>query len=203
MKKVLAPSFFNRPTVRVAKDLLGKFLVRRRGKKQIAVMIAEAEAYDGPYDKASHASRGRTKRNEMMFGEAARFYVYFTYGMHWILNIVTGPKNYPAAILIRAAIHNGELINGPGRLTKYLKINKRLNGKFAIRRTGLWIEDRGVNPHTKRGTVTLIRALGKIPRSGVGVKIKPFKIIARKRIGVDYAGAWVKKLYNFSISGRA
>jgi len=178
MKKVLAPSFFNRPTVRVAKDLLGKFLVRRRGKKQIAVMIAEAETYDGPYDKASHASHGKTKRNEVMFGKAGRFYVYFTYGMYWMLNIVTGPKDYPAAILIRGARHDGKSINGPARLTKYLRIDKRFNGKTAGRQTGFWIEDRGV-------------------------KIQSSQIKRGKRIGVDYAGAWAKKLYNFSILDRA
>ena len=174
MKRILTQKFFNRPTLTVAKDLLGKFLVRRLGTRKIAVMITEVEAYDGPRDKASHAHRGKTTRNSLMFEEGGRWYVYFTYGMHWMLNIVTGQKDYPAAVLIRAATHNGKLINGPARFTKYLKIDKRLNGKPANRQSGLWIESRGV-------------------------KIKPSQIKRGKRIGVDYAGAWAKKPYNFVI----
>ncbi|RJP43085.1 DNA-3-methyladenine glycosylase, partial [Candidatus Parcubacteria bacterium] len=154
MNRVLGQKFFNRPALVVAQALLGKYLVRRLRKREltqnVAVMITEVEAYDGPHDKASHAHRGRTARNSPMFEEGGRWYVYFTYGMHWMLNIVTGPKNYPAAVLIRAGIRNHEskvisqqLINGPARLTKHLKIDKRLNGKSAIRRSGLWIEDRG------------------------------------------------------------
>jgi DNA-3-methyladenine glycosylase len=141
------------------------------------MMITEVEAYDGPHDKASHAHRGKTKRNEIMFGEAGRFYVYFNYGTHWMLNIVTGPKNYPAAILIRGATHNGKLINGPARLTKFLKIDKGLNDKAVSRDSGLWIEDRDV-------------------------KIKPSQIKRGKRVGVDYAGTWAKKSYNFCLSAK-
>lgn len=106
-----------------------------------------------------------------MFGEAGRWYVYFTYGMHWMLNIVTGPKNYPAAILIRGT----DKINGPARVTKYLKIDKKFNGKIANKKTGLWMEDGGI-------------------------KIKKSQIGAHKRIGVDYAGKWADKLYRFKIS---
>src|SRR3989344_3016714 len=134
MKKILPQSFFNRPTVLVAQELLGKFLVRRVGKRKIAVMITETEGYDGFKDKASHAHRGKTARNSIMFGEAGHWYVYFTYGMHWMLNIVTGPEKYPAAILIRGV----EGINGPARITKALHINKLMNGKLADRETGLW-----------------------------------------------------------------
>jgi len=173
MAKALSSNFFNRPTLVVAKNLLGKFLVRRRRGKTTALMITEVEAYDGPRDKASHASRGLTPRTKIMFGEAGRFYVYFTYGMHWLVNIVTGPKNYPAAILLRTGrAADGKDVKGPARLAKYLKIDKRFNGKPASRRTGLWLEDRGI-------------------------KIKPAQIIAGKRIGVEYAGVWAKKLYNF------
>lgn len=150
-------------------------MVRHLRGKKIAVMITEVEAYDGPKDLASHASRGKTERTKIMFGEAGHFYAYFTYGMHWLVNIVTGPENYPAAVLLRAGrTTDGKNITGPARLTKYLKINGKLNGKTANKKTGLWFEDRGV-------------------------KIKPPQIVAGKRIGVDYAGKWAKKLYNFKI----
>ena len=170
MNKVLSQKFFNRSALKVAKKLLGKFLVRKYKNKEITLMITEVEAYDGFDDKASHASRGKTERNKIMFGEAGKWYVYFTYGMHWMLNIIVGPKNYPAAILIRAA---GE-INGPARLTKYLKINKKFNGKPTNKKTKLWIEDRGV-------------------------KISKSQIAKRERVGVDYAGKWANKLYRFMI----
>ena len=175
LPKILSKNFFNRPSLQVAKKLLGKFLVRKIGNKRIAVMITEVEAYDGPRDLASHASRGLTPRNAPMFGEAGHFYVYFTYGMHWMLNIVTGPRGYPAAVLIRGAItENGEHINGPARLTKYLKIDKGLSGLYALKRTGLWLEDRRV-------------------------RVKQSDIIASPRIGVDYAGKWAKRKYNFRV----
>jgi DNA-3-methyladenine glycosylase len=149
-------------------------------------MITEVEAYDGPEDRASHASRGFTPRTKVMFGGAGRFYVYFTYGMHWMLNVVTGPKGYPAAVLIRAGIPARELgvknyelsaleIKGPARLTKYLHIGKGLNGKRAERKTGLWFEDQGI-------------------------QIQKKNIITGPRVGVDYAGAWAGKKYNFRVA---
>jgi DNA-3-methyladenine glycosylase len=168
MKKILKSRFFNRSTLKIAPKLLGKFLVRKRGQKTIALMITDVEAYIGHQDGASHASRGRTDRNAPMFGEAGCWYVYFTYGMHWMLNVVTEKKEYPAAILIRGA---GD-IGGPARLTKFLKIDGKLNGKSASRRSGLWIEDRGahiLSRRVKKGT----------------------------RIGVDYAGKWKDKLWRF------
>lgn len=179
-EKILTQKFFERPALNVARNLLGKFLCRktplrrptcqtgRRTSK--CYMITETEAYDGFKDKASHAHRGRTARNAPMFGEAGRWYVYFTYGMHWMLNIVTGPKDYPAAVLIRGILG----INGPAKLTKFLKIDKQFNNLPATRETGLWIEDRGV-------------------------QIPTFNIQRVSRIGVDYAGHWSKKKYRFII----
>ncbi len=165
--KILPPSFFNRPTLEVARDLLGKFLVRRFSDgTETALRITEVEAYDGPDDKASHASKGRTPRTEVMFGEPGHFYVYLCYGLHWMLNIVTGPKDYPAAILIRG-VEGG---NGPARLTKALKIDGSLNTLPAAESSGLWFEDRGE---------------------------KVGKIKATPRIGVDYAGEWSKKKWRF------
>lgn len=188
MRKILASTFFERPTLRVARGLLGKYLVRRVGRKTVAAMITDVEAYDGPRDKASHASRGRTKRNAPMFGPARCWYVYFTYGMHWLANIVTREKRYPAAVLIRGVkiqgaiprystldVKDGQYLNGPAKVTKFFKIDKRFNDKKASRRTGLWIEDGGV----------------RIPRT---------RIKRAARIGVPYAGPmWAKKRYRFYI----
>ncbi len=171
--KVLLPKFFEKPALGVAKNLLGKFLARKSGGKIIALMITEVEAYDGFLDKASHAHRGQTERNKPMFGRAGRWYVYFTYGMHWMLNIVTGNKGYPAAVLIRGA----DDINGPAKITKFLKIDKKFNDKIADKKSGLWIEDRGI-------------------------KIKSSDIRRLPRVGVDYAGPWAKKLYRFTIKGK-
>jgi DNA-3-methyladenine glycosylase len=169
MKKVLSPDFFNPPALTVAPLLLGKFLVRKLGQQTKVLMITEVEAYDGFKDKASHAARGLTERNKIMFGEAGRWYVYFTYGLHWMLNVVTGPKGYPAAVLIRGV----EGINGPAKITKALKINKSFNGRRIARESGLWLEDRGI-------------------------KIEPFQIIRTKRVGVEYAGRyWSNRKYRF------
>ncbi len=170
-KRVLSLGFFNQPTLKAAKSLLGKFLVRRYRGKETVLMITEVEAYDGLEDRASHASRGKTERNKIMFGPAGYWYVYFIYGMHWLLNIVTGPKEYPAAVLIRGT----EQAIGPARLTKRLKIDSKFNGRSASKKTGLWIEDRGV-------------------------KIKPSRIASEKRIGVEYAGQWADKPYRFRIT---
>ncbi len=170
MRRVLHSGFFNRPTIRVAKELLGKYLVRKVGAKETAGMITEVEAYIGFKDEASHASRGRTERNKIMFGPPGTWYVYFTYGMHWMLNIVTEREDYPAAILIRGV----EDVSGPGRVTKFFKISRRFNGKPASRKTGLWIEGRGVKV-SKRF-----------------IKITP-------RIGVDYAGSWKYKPWRFIV----
>ena len=158
----------------VARALMGALLCRKVGNKTIKLPITEVEAYDGPEDKASHASRGKTMRNYPMFGEGGHWYLYFVYGNHWMLNIVTGPKDYPAAVLIRGA---GD-IKGPGRLTKFLTIGKDLNNKIANKKNGLWIE-KSVTPIPK-GQRVIIK---KTPR-----------------IGVDYAGPiWAKKLYRFTL----
>ena len=172
MRKILKKNFFERDTVLVAWEMVGKFLVRKSEKGEVAVKIIETEAYDGPEDKAAHSSRGMTPRNEVMFGEAGRFYVYFIYGMYWMLNIVCGPKNFPAAVLIRGIEVSGLRINGPGRLTKFLKIDKSFNGLEANASSRMWFEDRGL-------------AIGQD------------QLVNTKRIGVDYAGEWANKPYRF------
>src|SRR5215471_20845815 len=116
-------SFFARPALVVARELLGKHLVRRiRGKEQ-AVVIHELEAYVGPHDLACHGRFGRTARTEVMYGPAGHWYVYLCYGIHWMLNVVTDEVDWPAAVLFRAA--GG--FTGPGKLTKALSIDRRLN----------------------------------------------------------------------------
>ena len=118
MSQVLKQEFFNRDTVQIAEDLIGCFWVREQNGISEKYMITETEAYDGIEDKACHASKGRTKRTEVMFGPSGHLYVYLVYGMHWMMNIVTGPTDYPAAVLIRGV----EGTIGPGRVTKKLKI---------------------------------------------------------------------------------
>jgi DNA-3-methyladenine glycosylase len=168
---VLDAEFFRRPALRVARELLGKHLVRRRpdGGRESAA-IHETEAYIGPQDLACHAARGLTPRTSVLFGPPGRWYVYFVYGIHWMLNAVTGDEGYPAAVLIRGA---GPWI-GPARLTRGLAIDKQFNGLEASERSGLWIEDRGLTP----------------PRGAVR---------RTPRIGVDYAGAWAAKPYRFVV----
>ena len=100
---ILNPLFFDRPADRVAHDLIGCCLNWTRSDDSHSRMITETEAYIGPHDLASHAARGRTKRTEVMFGEPGTLYLYFVYGMHWMLNVVTGPAGYPAAVLIRGS----------------------------------------------------------------------------------------------------
>jgi DNA-3-methyladenine glycosylase len=167
MRKILRRDFFEQPTLLVAESLLGKFLVR----DSKSFMIIEVEAYDGFEDKASHASRGETPRNTVMFGEAGIWYVYFVYGMHHMLNIVTGAEGYPAAVLVRGV----EGISGPARLTKALGVDRQMNEQKAERKSGLWIEDRGII----------------VPKN---------RIEKTPRIGVAYAGEeWARKLWRFML----
>lgn len=182
---ILPLSFFNRPTLDVTQELLGKVLIHHRQHETLRLIINEVEAYDGPHDKASHAHKGMTPRNAVMFGEAGHWYLYLVYGMHWMLNITTGPKEYPAAILIRGGhpstgsgqAHpddiSNKLITGPGKLTKYLHLSRSYNTLPANQKTNLWFEDHNI-------------------------KISPKNIIKKKRIGVNYAKEWADKPYNFS-----
>lgn len=119
MDCVLPPAFFQRPAAKVARDLLGKHLIRMSGAMQTTSVIFETEAYEGTHDLASHSSRGRTPRTEVMFGPAGRFYVYRVYGLHWMLNIVTGEVGDAAAVLIRGI----EGTSGPGRVAAALGID--------------------------------------------------------------------------------
>lgn len=154
----------------VAPDLVGKYLVRKFPDGTIQKFrITEVEAYDGEADLACHACRGKTERTKVLYGEAGVWYVYLIYGMYYMLNIVTGPKNYPAAVLIRGI----ESISGPGKITREFKITKSLNNKKSGKGSGLWFEDSDK-------------------------KISKNQIRRTPRIGVDYAGPiWSKKEYRF------
>ena len=199
MRKI-KKNFYNRETLKVAQETLGKFLVRKIGKKIISGKIVETEGYVGTSDLASHASRGKTARTAPMFGPPGHAYVYLVYGLNYCFNIVTERKNYPAAVLIRAiepaeginlmrrhrqSLNNKNLnsqisilkslTNGPGKLCQALKIDKALNN-FDLTKNTLWLEDRGL-------------------------KIKPLEIVAAKRIGVDYAGKYKNKPWRFYLKG--
>ncbi len=170
-KRKLSRKFFNRPTLIVAKELLGKFLVRKVGGKIISGIVTETEAYCGPDDKACHAHKGRTKRTEVMFGLPGHAYVYLIYGIYNCLNVVTEKKGYPAAVLIRGV--KTELnLNGPGKVCREFGIDRRLNGEDISQSQNLWFEDRGV-------------------------ELKPGQIKKGKRIGIDYAGEYRKKQWRF------
>ena len=126
--------FYHRPCLEVARDLVGKVLVC--GDKNLR--ISETEAYIGESDTACHAHKGKTKRTEVMYMQAGTVYIYLCYGMHWLLNIVTGEKNEPEAVLIRACVDAG----GPGKLTKCLGITGELN-RTSVCDGQLYIEDDG------------------------------------------------------------
>lgn len=170
-ERIPDPIYFGGDACTIARALLGMYLVRHEHGGERAFMITETEAYDGPQDKASHASHGITPRTEMMFGEPGRFYVYLCYGMHEMLNIVVGPKGYPAAVLIRGI----EGANGPGRVTKLLGIGREYNGKTVAPESELWVEMRGA------------------PQSAAHIRAAP-------RIGVAYAGVWAKKKMRFTLT---
>lgn len=127
--------FYHRPCLEVARDLVGKVLVVNGNR----LRISETEAYCGESDTACHAHKGRTQRTEVLYAQAGTVYVYLCYGIHWLLNIVTGEKEQPEAVLIRACLE----APGPGRLTKALGITGRFNRDSVVDSAELWIEDDG------------------------------------------------------------
>jgi DNA-3-methyladenine glycosylase len=171
MARAIKPeSLQTHSTAAVAKKLLGKLLVRKWPDGKISRhRITEVEAYHGESDLACHASKGRTKRTDVLYRGGGVWYVYLCYGIHEMLNIVTGPAEHPSAVLIRGV----EGIPGPGRVTKQLAIDRALNGAPAARSSGLWLEDDGF----------------VIPRGAMQTG---------PRIGVDYAGpVWSQKPWRF------
>ena len=159
---ILKKDFYHRDTIQVAKDLLGKKLLRRRKGRILSGMIVETEAYLSRSDSASHAFKGQTPRNTVMFGPAGRAYVYFVYGLHYMFNVVTEEKGSPGAILIRAVealegLHQmqarrkksgKDLTNGPAKLCQAMVIDKSLNGWDLTCGKTLWLEDYKAIPDT-------------------------------------------------------
>ncbi len=128
----LARASFNLPTLRVSRDLLGKFIVRRHRGRELAAMITEIEAYKGPRDRAAHTFGGRrTARVEPLYADGGTAYVYLVYGMHWLLNFSTAGAGIPEGVLIRGVLTADDakprLVSGPGRVTAYLRIDRRLD----------------------------------------------------------------------------
>lgn len=132
------PSFFHRDCLELAPALLGKYLCRVQPDGSVRrLRIIETEAYRGEEDSACHAHKGRTRRTEVMYGESGTLYVYLCYGIHWLLNIVSGEVDEPQAVLIRACMD----ARGPGRLTKALGITGEYNGRSLLDCGDLWLED--------------------------------------------------------------
>jgi DNA-3-methyladenine glycosylase len=156
----LPRSFYNRPTLDVTAELIGKVLVHETRAGLAAGMIVEAEAYIGEGDPACHAAPGPTRRNEPLYGPPGVAYVYLNYGMHYLVNAVTEAKGAPAAVLIRALapldgitlmlkrrgskpVREADLCRGPGNLTRALGISLKEN-RLDLTSSRLWIEDRGL-----------------------------------------------------------
>lgn len=174
--RILPRAYFERPTLEVARSLLGKYLVRQNGHDVLAGRIVEVEAYIGMEDRACHASKGRTPRTEVMFGPAGVSYVYLIYGMHHCFNIVTERVGFPSAVLVRAVEDSAtqRLVDGPGRVCRFLKIDRTLNGWDLTVGDTLWIEDRGE-------------------------LVADSAIVTGRRIGVEYAGLWARKPWRFRL----
>ncbi len=139
--KRLGRDFYLRDVLEVAPELLLKTLVLTDGRGTMArYIITETEAYRGSEDKACHASKGRTNRTEVMYHDGGRLYVYLVYGIHWMLNIVTGKSENPQAALIRSV----KDFTGPGRVTRALGIDRSYNGEDLVSSSRIWIEDSGI-----------------------------------------------------------
>lgn len=147
--KKLDPAFFIRDVLDVAPQLLGKIIVRRfPDGTLLRHRITETEAYRGEEDLACHASKGRTKRTDILYHGGGRVYVYLIYGMYQMLNFVTAPENIPQAVLIRGI----EGFTGPGKVTRHLQIDKSFYGEELWISERIWVEDDGFHPaHIRTG----------------------------------------------------
>lgn len=142
---VLGYDFFHRDCLDAAPELVGKIIARKTENGEILrLRITETEAYRGEEDTACHASKGRTKRTEILYGDAGIIYVYLCYGMHWLMNVITGEIDFPQGVLFRAC----EIYDGPAKLTKYLQIDGSLNYQPLYGNENIWIEDDGYTPET-------------------------------------------------------
>jgi DNA-3-methyladenine glycosylase len=181
MSRILPPKWYEQDVVPAARGLLGKRLVRQVDGRRLSGWIVEAEAYRGQEDQACHARVGRTPRTAVMYGPPGHAYVYFTYGMHWMLNAVCMPQDYPAAVLIRAirplegidfiaARRKGrppaQWTDGPAKLTQAMSIDRTLNGvDLCDPAGGLWIEEGQAVPNEQ----VLVG-----PRVGLGTTPEPW-----------------------------
>ncbi len=174
----LPRQFYDRDTIEVAKDLLGKYLVHQsRGVKRIG-KIVEVEAYLGPHDLAAHSAKGLTPRTQVMFGPPGHAYVYLIYGIYHCMNIVTEKEGHASAVLLRAIepVQNiKERTQGPGLLCKAMQIDKKLHGQDLLSSELFVAEETD--------------------------KLETFQIVKRPRIGVDYAKHWAKRHLRFYIKG--
>lgn len=174
----LPRAFYDRDTIEVARELLGKHLVLRSGGVERVGRIVETEAYLGPHDLAAHSARGRTARTEVMFGPPGHAYVYLIYGMYHCMNVVTQAEGLASAVLLRGLepVRNLEArSNGPGLLCKAMGIDRRLNGHDLLS-----ADFHIVEPPKQQARISIVR---------------------RPRIGVDYAGHWAKRLLRFYVRG--
>lgn len=173
MRKRLSRKFYTNNTLKVARELLGKYIIRKIGNKKLIGKIIETEAYIGPKDKASHAYHGKiTKRNQAEYLIGGHIYIYLVYGMYWQLNISTFKAGKPECVLIRAIEPINEvpqLANGPGKLCRWLKLDKSFYAEDLTRSKRIWIEDWGKDINSKN-----------IKRTA--------------RVGIDYAGPYWSKI---------
>jgi DNA-3-methyladenine glycosylase len=177
MMRKLPRSFYDRDTIVVARELLGKYLIHAMCGVERIGRIVEVEAYLGPHDLAAHSAKGLTERTKVMFGPPGHAYIYLIYGMYLCMNVVTERKGHASAVLLRAIepVKNIEgRTQGPGLLCKAMSINKHLNA------------------HDLLSDDFYIAAPTKTER---------FMIVKRPRVGVDYAGYWAKRCLRFYIKG--
>lgn len=171
-KTRLNAEFYIQNAIILAPEILGKLLCRNLNGEIIKLRITETESYFGEEDTACHAHKGKTERTKIMHENGGLAYIYLCYGIHYLFNIVAEAKNSPEAVLIRGV----DGFNGPGKLTKALKIDKNLNGENLVNSNQLWLEDDGYKCNFK----------------------------ALKRVGIDYATEEYKnKLWRFCISKKA
>jgi DNA-3-methyladenine glycosylase len=192
--KRLNINFFQKPTLKLAPALLGKYIIRQFKNQTLIGKITETEAYYGHHDLASHASKGKTPRTKLMFNQAGLAYIYLIYGMYYCFNLVTEKKDFPAAILIRSVepiqglktIYknrkkfftqnsklNPQLSNGPGKFCQAFMIDKNLNGENLISSQKIYLAQNSQET------------------------IKSAQIKKAKRIGIDYAGSYKNKLWRY------
>lgn len=183
---ILKREFFLQPTLKVAKELLGKYIVHKVRGQKIIGKIVETEAYPTADDKASHAyGYKHTPRNRAEYMIGGHIYIYLVYGMYWQLNISTGSQGKPECVLIRSLEptynisydrkkSNIIIPNGPGKLCNYLKLNKNHYGIDVCTSKEVWLEE--------------------------GEKINPKDIVVSRRIGIDYAKEWALKPWRFYIT---